>query len=270
LILGLLPALLRSRRVVTTSEPVRDIGALIRLAEEQGATQMSMVPLVAERLAAQQSGRTLLTTLRGGLVGGAPIDAALADVLCTSRLRVGYGQTEAGPGIMLGHAGEFSAGFIGRPVGCDVRIDDDGVLAFRGANSSDGYWEHGALRALDPDRWHRTDDLVTCTDGAYTFIGRASMSFKLANGTLVDAPRIEAALRSHLPRITHVVLAPHDGGSLAVLYSTHDALPVDVAEVRQLLGGLRAYLKRLVCVNVDAWVRSAKGEIDRRQLPAVP
>ncbi len=269
LILGLLPALLRSRRIVTTSESARDVAVLIALAQAQGVTQMSMVPLVAERLAAQQAGRELLTTLRGGLVGGAPFDAALAAVLCESRLRVGYGQTEAGPGIMLGQPGEFAAGFIGRPVGCEVRIDADGVLAFRGDNASDGYWEHGSLGALDQDRWHRTGDLVTCTDGAYTFIGRASLSFKLSNGTVVDAPRIEAALRAHLPRISHVVLAPHDGGSLAVLYSTHDALPLDAAEVRQLLGGLRAYLKRLVCVSVDAWVRSAKGEIDRRQLPAV-
>ena len=243
LILGLLPALLRARRVITTSEPARD--------------------------AARDDGRALLHSLHGGRVGGAPIDTALASVLGGSRLRVGYGQTEAGPGIMLGHPGEFSAAFIGRPVGCEVRIDADSVLAFRGANASDGVWEDGALHALDRDRWHRTDDLVTCADGAYTFVGRASTSFKLANGTVIDAPRIEASLRSQLPRISDLVLVSHDGGGIDVLYSTHDALPVDPAEVRRLLGGLRAYLRSSVFVSIDAWARSAKGEIDRRRLPAI-
>jgi len=269
LILGLLPALLRARRVITTSEPARDAATLLGLAQVNGATQMSMVPLIAARLAERDDGRALLHSLHGGLVGGAPIDTALASVLGGSRLRVGYGQTEAGPGIMLGHPGEFSAAFIGRPVGCEVRIDADSVLAFRGANASDGVWEDGALHALDRDRWHRTDDLVTCADGAYTFVGRASTSFKLANGTVIDAPRIEASLRSQLPRISDLVLVSHDGGGIDVLYSTHDALPVDPAEVRRLLGGLRAYLRSSVCVSIDAWARSAKGEIDRRRLPAI-
>jgi long-subunit acyl-CoA synthetase (AMP-forming) len=269
LILGLLPALLRARRIVTFPTAARDASTIIRVAAENAVTQMHMVPLLAMRLAAREDGRALLSSLRAGLVGGAPIDAALASALCGSNLRVGYGQTEAGPGIMLGNPGEFSAGFIGRPVGCDVRIDADDVLAFRGANASDGYWEHGALQALDRERWHRTDDIVTVAEGAYTFLGRTSASFKLANGTAVDAPRIEASLRSQFPRITDVVLAAHGGGRIAVVYSTHDALPVDGSEIGRLLGGLRAYLHTSQCVGVDAWVRSPKGEIDRRQLPGV-
>ncbi len=269
LILGLLPALLRARRIVTISGVALDASTIIRAAADNAVTQMSMVPLMATRLAGSEEGRALLSSLQAGLVGGAPIDAALASILRGSDLRVGYGQTEAGPGIMLGHPGEFSAGFIGRPVGCDVRIDADDVLAFRGANASDGYWEEGALRALDRDRWHRTDDFVTVAEGAYTFLGRTSATFKIANGTAVDAHRIEASLRAQLPRITDVVLAAHDGGRVNVVYSTHDALPVDDSEIDRLLGGLRAYLHTSQCVSVDAWVRSPKGEIDRRRLPAV-
>ncbi len=269
LVLGVLPALLRARRIVTTSGSARDTATVIGLAREYAVTQMSMVPLLASRFAASEGGRALLSSLQAGLVGGAPIDEALASVLRGSKLRVGYGQTEAGPGILLGHPGEFSSCFIGRPVGCDVRIDADHVLAFRGSNASDGFWEHGALRMLEHDRWHRTDDLVTCTDGAYTFVGRTSAFFKLANGTVVDAPRIEASLRAQLPRITAVVLAAHDGGQIDVVYSTHDSLPVDTVEIGRLLGGLRAYLRTSQCVGIDAWVRSPKGEIDRQRLPLV-
>lgn len=269
LVLGLLPALLRARRIVTTTEPARDTAGVIGLAREYSVTHMSMVPLMAMRLAAVEDGRSMLAALQSGIVGGAPIDATLAAALQTSRLRVGYGQTEASPGITLGHQGEFSAAFLGRPVGCEVRIDADGVLAFRGPNVCDGFWERGALRALEPSRWQRTDDVVTSTAGAYTFLGRTSTSFKIANGTLVEASRIEASLRAQLPRVADIVLAAHEGGTIDVLYSTHDSLPVDTADVRRLLGGLQSYLNLSTCVSIDAWVRSSKGEIDRRELPAV-
>lgn len=269
LILGLIPALLRARRIVTSQDALRDSDTLIAVAQENGITHLSMVPLIATRLAERADGRQLLSALQGGLVGGAPIDGSLAAHLSTTRLRVGYGQTEASPGIMLGNPGEFSAGFIGRPVGCDVRIESDGVLAFHGANACDGYWQDGTLQALDADRWHRTDDLVTHDSTGYTFVGRTSQSFKLANGKLVDAPRIETALRSALPTVSDIVLTSRDGRTIDVLYSTHDSFPIDVTVFRHALGGLQTYFHTAQCVSADTWVRSPKGEINRRQLPRV-
>lgn len=269
LVLGLIPALLRARRVVTSHEALRDSETLIAVATEYGITHLSMVPLIATRLAERADGRQLLSVLQGGLVGGAPIDGALAAHLGETQLRVGYGQTEASPGIMLGNPGEFSAAFIGRPVGCEVRIDRDGVLSFRGANACDGYWQDGALQPLDAGRWHRTDDLVTQDSTGYTFVGRTSLSFKLANGKLVDTPRIEAAIRSCLPTVTDVVLTSRDGRTIDVLYSTHDSFPVDVTSFRQALGRLQAYFHTAQCVSADRWHRSPKGEINRQQLPRV-
>ncbi len=269
LVLGLMPALLRARRIVTARDAARSTDAMIAMAREQAVTNISMVPLIARRVAASDAGLHLLRDLEGGLIGGAPIDATLATALSNTRLRIGYGQTEASPGIMLGQPGEFHAAFLGRPIGCEVRIDDDGVLAFRGANACEGIWENGAFQPLAAHRWHRTDDIVSLEHGAYTLLGRATMSFKLANGTLVDAPRIEASLRQRVARLTEAVVAPADDGvSLQVLYSTHDALPVTADEILAVLGGLAAHLRGTACVGVDAWVRTPKGEINRRQLPS--
>lgn len=268
LVLGLMPALLRARRIVTLADGVNDADSIIAIAREHAVSHFSMVPLLASRLAERPDGVTLLRALDGGLVGGAPIDQRLAAILSGTKLRVGYGQTEASPGIMLGHPGEFSDSLIGRPVGCDVRIDDDGVLAFHGPNVCSGIWVNRAIESLDSDRWQRTDDLVSVDAGVYTFRGRASQTFKLANGRAVHAPQFEAALRQACPRITDVVVTSEAGRSLDVLYSTHDSLPIPDADIHRVLGGLSAYTGRMRCVSVDAWVRTAKGEIDRRQLPS--
>ncbi len=266
LVLGIIPALLRARRIVTVAAPPRDVAALVALADEHAVSQMSMVPLTAARLASSDGGMALLRRLRGGLVGGAPIDAALSAHLRTTKLRVGYGQTQACPGIMLGQPGEFSAGFIGRPIGCEVRIDSDGVLAFRGPNVCTGIWQAAALDVHDPHRWQRTDDIVSERDGAYTFVSRASVSFKLANGTLVVPPVIEAGIRAHFPRMSEIVITPTAQQRIAVTYSTVDGSELDERDLHRVMGGLQSYLGTVRCVPYSTWPRTAKGEVDRQRL----
>ena len=267
LILGLLPALLRARRIVTVADDQRSPASLISVAKQYAVSHMSMVPLIATRLGESEAGLAMLHSLAGGLVGGAPIDARLAEVLSTTRLRVGYGQTEASPGIMVGQPGEFRKQLLGRPVGCDVRIEADGVLAFCGPNACEGIWEERRLRSLEPGRWHRTDDLVSLENGAYRFVGRNATTFKLANGRLVQAPQLEASLRQRIPRITDVVLTTISGEAIDVIYSTHDATLVGEDEIRGVFGGLSAYVRSVTPVGADAWVRTLKGDIDRQHLP---
>ena len=269
LVLGLLPALLRARRIVTVPDSDRSPDMLIATARAQHVSHMNMVPLIATRFGQTDDGQALLRSLTSGLVGGAAIDARLAELLSTTKLRVGYGQTEASPGIMLGQSGEFHALIIGRPVGCTVRIDDDGVLSFRGPNVCDGVWYDGALHSQEPERWQRTDDLVSVEEGVYTFVGRAAASFKLANGHMVQAPQLEASLRHRIPRITDVVLTTVSGDFIDVLYSTHDETLVSEDEIRRVFGGLGPYLRSVTPVSVDAWVRTPKGDIDRLHLPNV-
>lgn len=267
LVLGLMPALLRARRIATAAVPPRDALSMVTLAQTYAVSHLSMVPLTAQRLVATAEGAALLRGLHGGLIGGAPISAALAEQLTETQLRVGYGQTEASPGIMLGQPGEFSAGFIGRPIGCEVRMDSDDVLAFRGVNACSGIWEDRAMQPLDPHRWQRTDDIVAMHDGAYTFLSRGSLSFKLSNGTLVVPPPLEQAIRLQVPRITELVLSPTPQQLIAVTYSTRDDADIEQHEITRALGGLQAYIGETRRVPTGAWQRTAKGEIDRRILP---
>ncbi|MGZ6030072.1 MAG: class I adenylate-forming enzyme family protein, partial [Myxococcaceae bacterium] len=96
----------------------------------------------------------LLTSLHGGIVGGAPIRGLLRERLERTRLCVGYGQTECSPGVTLGRPGEWDRDdFLGRPLGCEVMLgspDDDGgtELLVRGKNTALGQLSGGRVRPV--------------------------------------------------------------------------------------------------------------------------
>jgi acyl-CoA synthetase (AMP-forming)/AMP-acid ligase II len=263
LVLGLLTALLHADEIVHDTGEGRDVEELLAFVAPHPITHVNLVPLLATRLLGDARGFALVQQLRGGIVGGAPVSAALATALSTTRLRVGYGQTEAAPGILLGEAGEWSERFLGRAVGCEVRVEDDGGLAFRGDNACVGVWTATRLDRAPAGRWVRTGDVVQAIDAdAYRLIGRESDSFKLSNGRLVDATRLEDELRRALPAVSELLLRPHGDDALELLLTS--ATPCDHEQVRSVLGGLAARLARVTVVPADAWRRTPKGEVDRR------
>ncbi|HZH02606.1 MAG TPA: AMP-binding protein [Myxococcaceae bacterium] len=146
-----------------------------------------------------QTDSAALRTLAGGIVGGAPVRGALRQCLSRTRLRVGYGQTECGPGVTLGGAGEWEEDdFLGRPVGCQVELGaaDEGdarELCVRGSNLALGYLDDGRVVPLaQKNASLPTGDLVTPTaDGGFTFQGRRDELFKLDNGRMVNPVPLE-------------------------------------------------------------------------------
>lgn len=263
LVLGLLAGLLWADEIVLDASGGRDLDELLRLAEVHPVTHLNIVPLLGERLFATERGAALLRALAGGVVGGAPVSRALAARLSSTRLRAGYGQTEASPGIMLGEPGEWSERFIGRAVGCDVRVDDDGVLCFRGPNAFAGLWTDGALSREDAGRWVRTDDLVErLPNGSYRFLGRANERFKLANGRFVQPARFEDAIRRAVPAVTEVILRAGGEGTPEIIVS------FDGVASERLVGEVLACVPlagaTVRVVPAGEWRRMPKGEVDRR------
>jgi long-subunit acyl-CoA synthetase (AMP-forming) len=193
------------------------------------------------------------------------VDGDLAAALATTRLRVGYGQTEASPGVALGAPGEWRAGILGRPLGCEVRVHEDGELAFRGPNACLGAWHDGALHVLAPDRWVRSGDLARAeADGTLLFRGRVSDAFKLANGRFVQAGVVEAELCARVAGVRAALVSPSaDGMTLRLALTCDGPLPTP-AQVAPALGALARVPLELVAVAADAWVRTPKGEVDRR------
>jgi acyl-CoA synthetase (AMP-forming)/AMP-acid ligase II len=269
LVLDLLPALLSGAEINRVLSGGGDVDALLRVGEEVGATHLNAVPLTIRRLGASERGRRLLRSLRGGIVGGAPVDGPLAELLATTRLRAGYGQTEAGPGIALGEPGVWpGAGYLGRPLGCHTRIGVDGVLHFSGVNAFSGYWspENGLVSRAESG-WVRTGDIVQTAPGGHLFFaGREDDAFKLSNGRCVEAGFYEARLMARVTAITDALLYSPDGETLEAAVTVAPGAPVPpLSEVAGALGSLGGRLTRLRPVSDSFWARTPKGTVLRRE-----
>ncbi|PTL85079.1 class I adenylate-forming enzyme family protein [Vitiosangium sp. GDMCC 1.1324] len=151
------------------------------------------VPRMLERL-----GDAELQRLRGGVVGGAPVRGELRKRLGKTRLRIGYGQTECGPGASLGEPGEWAHDdFLGRPVGCEMVLRDSSEeghqeLLLRGPNLAMGYVAPDRIEPLALDAgWLVTGDLAKTVDGGFVSQGRRDELFKLDNGRMVNPVPLE-------------------------------------------------------------------------------
>ncbi len=153
LIIDLLPAILAGATVFRDPEGGRDPRVTADLILRHRITHFSAVPLAYHRLADHSGDGALLRQLRGGVVGGAPVTPSLAGLLAPTRLRVGYGLTEASPGLALGDPGSWVPYSLGKPLGCQVRLTPGGCLQFRGPNACLGHWSEGRLHRLLPRRW---------------------------------------------------------------------------------------------------------------------
>lgn len=263
LIIDLLTAALHRATIVRDERCGREPERCVALAVAHGIDWISMVPLQAERLARTAGGMDLLRSLEGGVIGGAPVGAELAALLQGTNLRVGYGQTEASPGITLGEPGAFDAGFIGSAVGCEVRTDDRGVLSCKGANVCCGYWAPGTgFAELDGDRWLDTGDLVETRADGHRFLGRVSGDFKLSNGRRVLAAELERAIAS----VTggEVVVATLDGRRVDV--ALVGARDIDRGRVLAAAGALREKVGVVDAVGDSPAVRTPKGTLERRRV----
>jgi acyl-CoA synthetase (AMP-forming)/AMP-acid ligase II len=267
LIIDLLPALLGAGMIVRESSGGKDAGSIIETAGAYGVTWCSMVPLQTQRLASSDAGLEFLERLRGGVVGGASASRQLADAISGTSLFVGYGQTEASPGITLGEPGSWVPGAIGAPLGCEVRVDREGRLHVRGGNVCHGRWTAAGLRRFPADRWHDTGDIVSVKDGEMVFLGRSDHNFKLANGRMVDAAAIESALREADARIVDAAVISPDMFQLRVyvVMSDSGAAP-DVRVIERVLGNLADRLEAVVALRESAGIRTTKGALDRLKL----
>lgn len=125
---------------------------------------------------------SILSDISSGIIGGAPISMRLAAWLNGSKVRVGYGQSEASPGITLGKIGEFKESGLGYAISCETKIDGKGQLLFKGKNQFMGYWKDSGLESVT-NHWHNTGDIVSIdSTGFHTFIGRIDARVKLPNG----------------------------------------------------------------------------------------
>ena len=265
LVLELLPALMAGAEIIRDPDGGRDPAALVQRADTWGATHLSSVPLTIQRLLEVEGGTALLRRLHGGIVGGAPVPGPLAEQLSETRLRAGYGQTEAAPGITLGPPGRWAAHYLGRPLGCSVDVTEDDELRFHGPNAYVGVWRrHEGLDRRSPDGPVHTGDLVRRDGDDLYFEGRKDTTFSLSNGRLVPAGALEGRLKRAHPALHDALLYTPDGTNvaLALCAASPAARPSEDA-LRDTLGALGTRLVQTTVVPPDDWAQRPKGTVDR-------
>ena len=264
LLVGLLAAdvVLRDRRA--GADPHR-LAALLERAGD--GAWLSAVPLSLRRFAdAVPDARERLHRLGGGLVGGASCEPALCAVLAGSALRIGYGLTEAAPGVCLGDRGAFSPGLLGTPVGCRTEVVG-GQLVVTGANVSVGVLDaDGALVRRSVPRLP-TGDTVRDGQRPHVYGGRVHDTVKLSSGRWVSLLDVDAAVLASTG-VACAAQATDDAALVLLVDGDHGA----ARTVRTWLGHQAVPWTRavrdVVAVPSGAWPRSPKGELVRRPDPA--
>lgn len=265
LVLDFLPALLSETEIIRDPNGGRDPEELLRLTRAWGATHLSAVPLVIDRLSDVDGGPGMLCSLSGGIVGGAPVSGSLAQLLSGTSLRAGYGQTEASPGIAFGPPGYWAANYMGQPLGCDIEVDDRGELHFRGENACMGIWQDQKLHRLDPDRTVATGDKVSQDEDDLFFRGRMDNTFKLSNGRLVAAGHLESKIKQHFHQVEEAFVCSPDGDNIAIAVRLNAANASTPSEsvLRNVIGSIGERLTHFITVDEDDWVTTAKGTVAR-------
>ena len=267
LVLDLLLSTFYADCIVRDPENGKNLDSLFSNVEKYKVTHLSSVPLVLERILQKPNGKDFLDSLESGIVGGAPISSMLAENLKDSKLCIGYGQTEASPGICLGDKGKFFPNYLGKPLGCEINISPESELLFRGENSFYGYWTLDSIKNFSENAWIPTGDLVEEKSEGFFFLGRKDFSFKLPNGIMIQPEQIEENLKLQIPSVKNAFIFYSD--QIYLIVSSYSA-----NEEERLIHDIRKFIHPLLknlTINIkflseSEWIFSPKGGIDRKKM----
>ena len=221
-IFGLGVALLTS--IVTGSGLVLqekfDATGVLDLIETERPSVLHGVPTMFVMLLRDEAfEETDLSSLRAGVIAGAPVSPDLADEIrarIVPNLEIAYGLTETAPTVSMTSptdAPDRRSGTVGRPLaGVDVQILDEeenpvptgaeGEIAVRGFNLMSGYFRQPAATrdAMTLAGLFKTGDLGTLDEEGYLRIDGRKRDLIIRGGYSVHPREVEDHLRS-LPAV---------------------------------------------------------------------
>lgn len=261
LVLELLPALLHPVEVHRLPAYGKEVSTVFDKLKELEIVHFNAVPLHLSRLKALY-GPSFLDFIESGIVGGAPISSELAQWLAGSNLRVGYGQTEASPGICVGEIGRFEKGILGKACGCKTQINSEDILEFKGKNAFLGYWKPNKGPSWVREEWINTGDRVYLgADGSYRFLGRIDDRIKLPNGREINPLAIEEDWLEVLP-IKYACLYSSDGIGLSAAFCLNDQTSIKQLKkhIEQHFPYWYKKLHHIHFLSQSEWPLSPKGD----------
>jgi O-succinylbenzoic acid--CoA ligase len=262
-----------------------DPAAVNRAIDEQGATLVSLVPSMLERVLDARDGRDAPHHLRGVLLGGGPATGALIErarslgfpVLCT------YGLTEAASQVATQPLGsEVCAPGAGlQPLlGTEVRVIDargasirgePGEICVRGPTLMTGYLDRpdDTMKALRGGWLHTGDIGLLDTDGGLRVLDRRD-DLIISGGENIYPAEVESILLEH-PAVAEAavtgLLDREYGRRPAAWLVRSPGAQADADDLRRFCSVRLARFKiPVVFTFVDELPRNTVGKLERHRL----
>jgi long-chain acyl-CoA synthetase len=275
-------------QAAVTLLPRFEMETFLRTIEQHKVTHILAVPtLVHYMLHSPLVDNYDLSSLRGVLVGGAPVHPEMAQAF-QERFQVGfstaYGSSESGPLTFLdpdmwldapfGSCGLPSFGTTLRIVdeaGHDVPVGEDGEIVARGPSICDSYYNNpeettAAWRA----GWHHTGDVGRMDEQGYLFVVDRVKDMIKRSGYAVSPAEIERVLHTHPAVAEASVVGVPDEALGEEIKAVVVLKPEANASAEELInyckGQLAAYKYPRLIEFRDSLPKSPAGKILRRAL----
>lgn len=223
---------------------------LNRLIDIEGATLVSVVPTVLERMLNTRENAPYPKTLRGIITGGGPVPDRLIE-RC-EQVYPTYGLTEAGSMVTCARPGckieeRKSAGpplpktavKIADDAGRELKAGQTGQILVRGPGMAFAYIaDREASLKTFKGGWIATGDVGNLDTGGFLHVQARRSDVVLSGGENIYPAEIEAALRKH-PRVAAAVVLPVEdpewGQAAAALIALTPGRPLQKIHIFQFL-----------------------------------
>jgi fatty-acyl-CoA synthase len=277
-----------------------DPAAVLRLIAEHRATDMSLVPTMANALlACPELGQHDTSSLRTIMLGGAAASPTLVERLETAfgcQAISGYGLSETSPILTTAlpkpgvayendedrYRRQSSTGWpipgveirVADPSGACVPKDSDsiGEIITRCDNVMEGYFqEPEATAGVIHDGWFHTGDMAVWDEDGYLRIVDRKKEIIISGGENISSIEVEKAIYAH-PAVLEcaVVAAPDEkwGEVPAALVVRRDGASVTAEELLQFLESRlgRFKLPRIIQFETEALPKTGTGKIRKNIL----
>ena len=277
-----------------------DPALVLRLIEEERATSMALVPVMANALlTCPELGRYDVSSMRRIMLGGAAASPELLERLERAfggEIFAGYGLTETTPTVSCSRhkstvrlAGEQDRlnrnAMAGWPILCnEVRVVDKdmndvprdmstvGEVVVRGDNIMQGYYrEPEATEAVMSGPWFHTGDMAVWDEETYVHIVDRKKDIIISGGENISSLEVERAILSH-PAVFEcaVVAAPDDKWgevpAAFVALRAGEVLPLDVLQAHLETRIAKFKMPRQVTFVDGQLPKTGTGKVFKRQL----
>jgi fatty-acyl-CoA synthase len=283
-IANLPPAFLLGLRTVLMPSAPFDAEATLAVVEEEGVTQLFLVPAQWQVLCEHPGATSRSASLRTISWGAAPATVSLlermAEVFPHAEVVSVFGQTEMSPVTTALEAEDAvrKIGSIGKPVAtivarvvddelCDVAPGEVGEIVYRGPTLMAGYWGNPqATEEAYRGGWFHSGDLVRADEEGYLYVVDRRKDMIISGGENIYCVEVESVLSRH-PGVREVAVvgAPHPRWGetpVAVVVPTDPDQPPSLEDLQAFIrDDLASFKKPTSLVVVDELPRNASGKV---------